>query len=97
MRRSRSASPRHARLPRPRPTWHVGGKRPVAIPGDPNDPRGFPVLIARYLEQRRVRGFSWRSIQPTRSALSSFAGWCLERGIERPAGVSREALERFQR
>jgi integrase/recombinase XerD len=64
---------------------------------NPADPRGFDVLIGRYLEWRDVHNFSQSARDGLDSVLRGFARWCLERGIGRPAEVSREALERYQR
>ena len=65
--------------------------------GDPNDPRGFEVLFARYLEWRDVHNYSRRARGSCESCLRGFALWCAERGLERPADVSREVMERYQR
>jgi len=69
-------------------------RRPV---GDPSDPRGFEVLIRRYLESLAVRGQSASTQRNSRSYLGSFAQWCAERGVEQPGQVSRSLVERYQR
>ena len=72
--------------------------RPARQPvGDPNDPRGFEVLIRRYLESLAVRGYSESTQRNGRSYLLSFARWCSERGLARPAEVTRPLVERYQR
>ncbi|MGH2688674.1 MAG: site-specific tyrosine recombinase XerC, partial [Actinomycetota bacterium] len=65
--------------------------------GDPNDPRGFEVLIARYLEWRDVHHYSPRARGTAESTLRRFGRWCEERGIVRPGEVTRGTVERFQR
>jgi integrase/recombinase XerD len=44
-----------------------------------------------------VHGYSASTWQVSGESLTLFAGWCHERGIERPAEVTRDLLERFQR
>ncbi|MGB5817166.1 MAG: site-specific integrase, partial [Thermoanaerobaculia bacterium] len=65
--------------------------------GDPSDPRGFEVLIARYLEWISVHNYSPNTVVSARRLLRTFAEWCEERGIVRPADVSRSVVERYQR
>ena len=65
--------------------------------GDGTDPRGFEVLIARYLEWRDVHHYSQRARTGCESALRSFGRWCVERGISRPVDVTRGMVERYQR
>jgi integrase/recombinase XerD len=65
--------------------------------GDPNDPRGFEGLIARYLDWRAVRNYSRRDPKTTGGSLRYFGRWAEERGMPRPADVTRGALERYQR
>lgn len=70
---------------------------PRAPAGDPDDPRGFETLIARYLESLAVRHCSPGTIVATRRVLELFAAWCAERGAMRPAEVTRSQVERYQR
>jgi integrase/recombinase XerD len=72
--------------------------RPSRAPlGDPNDARGFAVLIARYLESLEVLGFSESTQRNGRSYLHAFATWCEERAVARPGEVTRPLVERYQR
>ena len=73
------------------------GRRQDPPLGNPNDPRGFEVLIRRYLESLEVRGYSESTQRNGRSYLRSFARFCLERGVQRPAEVTRPLVERYQR
>jgi integrase/recombinase XerD len=68
----------------------------VAI-GDPEDPRGFELLVRRYLESRHMHNYSLRSRGSWESVLRTFGKWCEERGVTRPAEVTRSMLERYQR
>lgn len=72
-------------------------RKPEPIVGDPNDPHGFPVLIAEYCEQAAVHGFSRHTVKMKRSCLSTLARWLAERGVGRPAEVTRPMLEAYQR
>ena len=65
--------------------------------GDPNDPRGFEVTIRRYCEHLELRGCSERTVRGAWRILGFYAAWCVERGIARPAEVTRAVVERYQR
>ncbi len=65
--------------------------------GDPLDPRGFEVLLGRYLEHLEVKHYSPRTITSAREALRRFGRWCEERGATRPGEITRSHLERYQR
>lgn len=74
------------------------GKRKHLPPiGDPNDPRGFEVLIRRYEEWCAVHQRSQETLRAAGAGLRRFGRWCVERGIAQPAEVGREVAERFQR
>ncbi|MGH8222159.1 MAG: site-specific tyrosine recombinase XerC [Woeseiaceae bacterium] len=74
------------------PRW---SERPAF--GDPDDPRGFPVLLARYLEALAVRHCSVTTIASREHVVRLFAAWCVERGVERPGDATRAVLDRYQR
>jgi integrase/recombinase XerD len=74
------------------PRWPA--RSPV---GDPDDPRGFPILVARHLEALAVRGRSKTTLDSAERVLRPFAAWCAERGATRPSEVTRTLLERYQR
>jgi integrase/recombinase XerD len=67
------------------------------FPGDPADPRGFPALWADFETHMAARGYSPATIRTRRHATAQLAAWLAERGITRPADVTREVLERYQR
>jgi integrase/recombinase XerD len=74
-----------------------GRKRRNATLADATDPRGFPVLIGQYLEHLRVRNYSPRTVMNCGVYLGYFTAWAAERGITRPAEVTKPILERYQR
>ncbi|MGH7857290.1 MAG: site-specific tyrosine recombinase XerC [Candidatus Binatia bacterium] len=61
------------------------------------DPLGFAALVARYLDWLQVHHFSPLTANSFETLLARFAAFCGERGIERPAEVTRELVERYQR
>jgi integrase/recombinase XerD len=72
-----------------------GHKKPVA--GDAADPEGLLVWSRRYLERMRVRNYSARTVHTTEGYLQLFIGWAEDRGIVRPAEVTKSILEGYQR
>lgn len=72
-----------------------GYKKPLA--GDASDPEGLLVWSRRYLERLRVRGYAERTVHTTEGYLQLFIGWADDRGIARPAEVTRAILEAYQR
>jgi len=68
--------------------------RPI---GDPSLPDGFGVWVARYLDYRRERNYSERTLENNHSALSAFVSWCEERSLVKPSELTRPILERYQR
>jgi integrase/recombinase XerD len=69
----------------------------ATIPGDPADVRGFPALVAGFIEWMRVTNYSERTVEGRMLALAYFAAFLLERGISRPVEVTRPIIERYQR
>lgn len=67
------------------------------IPGDASDQRGFPVLVATFVDWLRVRNFSESTVRNHTFALGSLAAFLLERSIGHPSDVTRPMLERYQR
>jgi integrase/recombinase XerD len=74
-----------------------GERKPKRIAGDPLDPQGFPAMVADFLESMAVRGYSERTIENHFAALGYLAAWLAERGITRPAEVTKPVLDRYQR
>ena len=69
----------------------------ATIPGDPADQRGFPVLVAGFIEWMRFTNYSERTVEGRMLSLSYFAAFLIERGISRPVEVTRPVIERYQR
>lgn len=67
------------------------------FPGDPADPRGFPAMWADFETWMAARGYAPATIRTRRHATAQLAAWLADRGITRPADVTREVMERYQR
>lgn len=78
-------------------TSRAGQRAPQAIAGDRADLAGFPRLVDEFCEDMAARGYSPRMIGNRRAVLSFLAAWPGERGITRPAEVTRPTLESYQR
>jgi len=73
-------------------------RRPLPPPLlDRTDPDGFGVTVAEFLEWMLVKNFSERTVGNRQLHLELLVDWLYERGIERPAEVTRPVLERYQR
>lgn len=73
-----------------------GPKVPV-IAGDPIDPVGFVVLVGRFAEWMRLKNFAERTVGNRFEQMAAFSLWCQDRGLRRPADVTKPILERYQR
>jgi integrase/recombinase XerD len=67
------------------------------ICGDASDLSGFPRLVGEFCEDMAARGYSDRTVGNRRFMLSYLVAWLAERGITRPADVTRPVLESYQR
>jgi integrase/recombinase XerD len=65
--------------------------------GNPDDPQGMAVLLAKFLEWMRVKNFSEETVVGRHYMLTPFILWAEERGVVRPCEVTKPILERFQR
>ena len=74
-----------------------GHRKPKPVIGDPSDPRGMAVKLAEFLEWMRVKNYSDRTVGNRELYLGYFIQWAEERGITRPAEVTKPILERYQR
>jgi len=70
---------------------------PEPIAGDPGDPHGFPALIAEYCDHLSVHAYSAHTVRSKRALLAMLARWLAERGAVRPAEVTTQMLEAYQR
>ena len=78
-------------------TGRDGYRAPAVIAGDRSDLSGFPRLTGEFCEHMAARGYSERTIGNRRHMLSFLVAWLAERGITRPAEVTRPVLESYQR
>ena len=74
-----------------------GSRKPPRQFGNPTDRRGMAALIAAFLEWLRTHGYSEHTIRNRELYLGYFTIWCEDRGITRPAEVTKPVLERYQR
>jgi integrase/recombinase XerD len=74
-----------------------GYRTPALIAGDRADLAGFPRLVDEFCEHMAARGYSPRTVGNRRHMLSFLVSWLAERGITRPAEVTRPVLESYQR
>lgn len=74
-----------------------GQHTPSKIPGDLTDPYGFVRMVAEFETWMGVHGYSTATISNRRRMLGFFIVWLDERGIHRPADVTRPMVERYQR
>ena len=56
----------------------------------------LPVMLRKYLEWMRIRGYSEETVKGKRTTLRFFFDWCEERGVTYPSEVTRKVLERYQ-
>ena len=71
----------------------MAGKRKFPDVGDPDDPKGFLRLRARFEEALRIANYSPWTVETTGARLRSFLVWCDERAITRPEQVTRAHVE----
>ncbi len=67
------------------------------FPGDPADVYGLHRACVDYLDWIEVHNYSPRTVVGFGASLAVFVTWCAERGVTRPAEVTRPVLERYQR
>ncbi len=74
------------------------GKRSLPKPqGDRSDPQGMAALLADFIASLQVRNFSNHTIAHHVRSLNAFNAWAAERGINKPAEITKPILERYQR
>jgi integrase/recombinase XerD len=65
--------------------------------GDLTDPHGMAARLAEYLEWLRTKNYAERTVENRAVYLGFFLQWAEDRGITRPAEVTKPILERYQR
>lgn len=73
-----------------------GARRPVRPLGDLTDPHALPALGEAFLAHMAAVGMSPQTIKSRRFALREFFEWLKERGVARPADVTRAVLLRYR-
>lgn len=66
-------------------------------PAEAAEPEGLGSWMLRYLEALRVKHCSESTVETQGYSLHSFLVWCQERGLRRPAEITRPILQRYQR
>jgi integrase/recombinase XerD len=79
------------------PSGDRKGPRLQAVPGDRNDPAGFPRTVAAFEVWLGVHGYTASTIESRRRAIVFFVTWLAERNITRPVEVTFAMVERYQR
>ena len=74
-----------------------GERFPRTVAGDPTDPFGFPRMITEFCDWMGARGMSEKTIDDRHKLLGYLAGWLADRGITRPAEVTKPVLDGYQR
>ena len=71
--------------------------RPPAKSDDPLANNPLLAWMGAHLEHLLVTGYSKDTVRARRVAIRRFIAWCDERGLQRPADVTKQVLERYQR
>ena len=72
-------------------------KQPPKQVGNLGDPQGMAVYLEKFLEWMRVKNYSVRTIDNRQLYLQYFIVWAEDRGLTRPAEITKPILERYQR
>lgn len=65
--------------------------------GDASDPEGLIVWARRYLEHMQVRHYRPTTVRTTEDHLRLFIRWAADRGLSRPAQLTKPMIEAHQR
>jgi integrase/recombinase XerD len=68
-----------------------------AFLGEDDDPDALIHWARRFVEHQRVRNYSERTLLTTASCLRLFAEWASDRGLVRPADITKPVLDLYQR
>lgn len=74
-----------------------GDRTPRTIPGDQSDPAAFPAMIVEFGDWQGARGLSEATISNRLTMLCFLSEWLADRGVTRPAEVTKPMLDRYQR
>jgi integrase/recombinase XerD len=64
---------------------------------DRSDPQGLACRLEDFCEWMQVHNYSGTTVRAHRNAVELFVRWATERGITRPAEVTKPVVERYQR
>ncbi|QLI81202.1 site-specific tyrosine recombinase XerC [Chitinibacter fontanus] len=89
----------------PRTGQRLKSRKPAAVkPAGPKprtvDPLAHLALTAymdAHFEWMLVTGYSPNTVQARRQSLRRFIAWCDERGLQQPADITKQVLDRYQR
>jgi integrase/recombinase XerD len=71
--------------------------KPKSLLLSPGEPGGMRARVNEHLEWLLVRNYSAYAVYGRAKELMRFVLWCEERGLRRPAEVTKPILERYQR
>lgn len=74
-----------------------GQHTPLPPIGDPSDPDSLYAFMLRFLEWMRVQNYAERTTENREVYLRFLIQWCEDRGLSRPAEITKPILERYQR
>jgi len=74
-----------------------GSHTPLPPIGDPSDPDNLYAYMLRFLEWQRVQNYAERTVENREVYLRFFIEWCEDRGLSRPAEITKPIIERYQR
>jgi len=74
-----------------------GTHTPLPPIGDPADPDNLYAYMLRFLEWQRVQNYAERTVENREVYLRFFIEWCEDRGLSRPAEITKPIIERYQR
>ena len=61
------------------------------------DPDGLTMMAEQFFEWMQVTNYSPATIKNRRVYLGYFIAWCEERGLQKPAEITKPIIERYQR
>ncbi len=74
-----------------------GKRKGRTIVGNPGDPQGMAVRLDGFLQHLRVLNYSETTVVQRDRYIQTFIRWAEERGLTRPAEITKPILERYQR
>ena len=72
-------------------------RKQLEVIGDPNDSQSLYYYLMRFLQHSQVLNVSKRTLEIREVFNRRFIYWCDDRGLLRPADITKPILERYQR